>query len=232
MFNLQYRLAHVYVSSIVGSFVTPHSGCRWWVFGFTFCEIFFYYNAICKPPHWVAFHPQTAVSANTDAVSEKIQGLYKLVPEKNDCYTFEFNFRHSTSKRARQFLFMKVITKEKTSPLFVSQILCVQKAFLMFKIVQINHNIIWNPAALCCCLIILFVFRPVIVMVFFLITNCRHLIWIIKPGSIRLRFSCYVVWCYVLKTVIVIVILLITDCRPAQPFFPAAIRGSPWGNNR
>ena len=98
-FYWQYRLAHVYVSSIVGSFVTPHSGCRWWVFGFTFCEIFFYYNAICKPPHWVAFHPQTAVSANTDAVSEKIQGLYKLVPEKNDCYTFEFNFRHSTSKR-------------------------------------------------------------------------------------------------------------------------------------
>ena len=121
-----------------------------------FCEIFSYYNAICKPPHWVAFHPQTAVSANTDAVSEKIQGLYKLVPEKNDCYTFEFNFRHSTSKRARQFLFMKVITKGKTSPLFVSQILCVQKAFLMFKMVQINHNIIWNPAALCCCLIILF----------------------------------------------------------------------------
>ena len=68
--------------------------------------------------------------------------MYKLVPEKNDCYTFEFNFRHSTSKRARQFLFMKVITKEKNSPLFVSQILCVQKAFLMFKMVQINHNII------------------------------------------------------------------------------------------
>ena len=89
-----------------------------------FCEIFSYYNAICKPPHWVAFHPQTAVSANTDAVSEKIQGLYKLVPQKNDCYTFEFNFRHSTSKRARQFLFMSHNKREDFTSIRFANTLC------------------------------------------------------------------------------------------------------------